>query len=156
MKFLKKLTTGGEVIIQNLSPIDISNLYLYLYDYENEIKGAPGSFDITNKMIDEFIKKHDIYLDTCNKKKLTTAKKHKFYFLFDQQKNSKVSKDDKAHHLLRHIRNSIAHCLIKRNDQNSNVYEMTDSNGHRNTMYGYINTSVFYQLITLLIQSKHK
>lgn len=156
MIFLKKLNNHKDEIVNGLSPIDISNLYSFLCFYEQEIKKYPGSFDITKKTIDKFINKQDIYLDTCNKKKLAKAKKHKYYFLYDQQKNSKASKNDKAHHLLRHIRNSIAHGRVKISIKDKKTYEMTDFNGYRNTMYGLISLPVLYQLITILFKSKKK
>lgn len=138
----------------NLSPIDVVNLYHYICEYESFIKHEPGQFDISNKELDKFIRHYDIYFDTCAKKNVSKAKKHDHYMLFEQNKNSKASKNDKAHHLLRHIRNSIAHGWISKVDGKTERYNLTDNNGRKDTMWGYIGVKVLYQLITKLIESK--
>lgn len=103
MDFVKYLDYNRE-IIQGLESIDIVRLFQYVREYENNIKSNPGNFDINYKDVDKIKTKYDIYYDTCAKRNISKAKKHKFYLLFEQTKNSKASKDDKAHHLLRNIR----------------------------------------------------
>ena len=160
MDFVKQLDSNSE-IVQGLTPIDIVRLFQYVCEYETNVKVAPGKFDISCKRINKIKNKFDIYFDTCAKRNIPKAKKHRFYLLFEQTKNSKASKDDKAHHLMRHIRNSIAHGYIskrsvKKNKGIEEIIEITDKNHDRNTMCGEISINAFYQLIQELLKSKRK
>lgn len=158
MEFIKQLN-GNQKIIQGLTPLDIVRLFQYVYEYEGNIKESPGEFDISYNGIDKIKSKYDIYFDTCARKNLAKARKHQFYLLFEQTKNSKASKDDKAHHLMRHIRNSIAHGhitkrSIKKNKVNVEIFEITDKNHYRDTMWGQISASALFQLLSELINSR--
>lgn len=158
MDFVKQLDYNRE-IIQGLAPIDIVRLFQYVCEHENNVKSNPGKFDISYKGINKIKNKYDIHFGTCAQRNISKAKKHKFYLLFEQKKNSKASKDDKAHHLMRHIRNSIAHGYIKKksikkNKANIEIFEITDKNPYRNTMRGEISVPALFQLISELIKSR--
>lgn len=158
MDFVKQLESNQE-IISGLTPIDIVRLYQYVCEYEDNVKEIPGEFDINNKEIDKIKNKYDIYFETCAKRNLSKARKHAYFLLFEQTRNSKASKDDKAHHLMRHIRNSIAHGhitkrTVKKNKVNVEIFEITDKNHYRDTMWGQISASALFQLLSTLINSR--
>lgn len=149
-----KLVMGKGVVINGLNSVDVEKLYIYVCEYAANIEGNPGSFDITNPTLCELLKKHDIYLDSFNKTNVAKTKRHVNYILFEQYVKSKASRNDKAHHLLRHLRNSIAHGLIKKiKTKNIEYYELADKNEKRGTMMGTIKVQVFYSLIENLINS---
>lgn len=158
MDFVKQLESNQE-IISGLTPIDIVRLFQYVCEYEDNVKETPGEFDINYKGIDKIKSKYDIYFDTCAKRNLSKARKHSYFLLFEQTRNSKASKDDKAHHLMRHIRNSIAHGhitkrTVKKNKVNVEIFEITDKNHYRDTMWGQISVSALFQLLSALINSR--
>lgn len=140
-------------IINNLSKDDIIALYKYVCRYEICIKSNKEQFNINNQELEKLIKAHDIYLDTCAKKKLARAHKHKNYILFEQYCKSKASGKDKAHHLMRHVRNSIAHGHIKKDNAYEN-FILYDNNGKNDTMWGKIGVKSFFELIEKLENSK--
>lgn len=156
MEFTKKIDNPQSVIINGLNAIDITNLYHYACEYEVCIKPYPGSFDISNKNLDKFLNRYDIYLNTCAQSNRSRAKKHEYYFLYEQYVKSKASGRDKAHHLLRHIRNSIAHGMVNMIDEKHQILELSDFsvNTGKDTMWAKISVPILYQLITKLIETK--
>lgn len=132
---------------------DIPALYSFLFLYETELKTSVGLFDIENKELKVFLQKNQIYLGALNKTDEKKSKKYEWHILYRQNINDKISKNDKVHHLLRHIRNSIANCTIKK--ERGNIFLLTDkkSNGE-NTMEGRIKVDLFYSLIENLIKTK--
>lgn len=146
------MTKGDEGIINGLTKEEICQLYQFVCDYEENIKFYPTCFDITTKKIEKFKKEYDLFFDTLAKRNFAKAYKHSYYFLYEQNKNSKASKDDKAHHLLRHIRNSIAHGKIKKNA--GDILVLKDCNTTKDTMEGKIPSKLLFQLIDVLIKSR--
>lgn len=141
-------------IINGLQVKDVILLYNYLSMYEISVKEFSGKFDIDDKKVKTFLDRYDIYLTTMAKKNLSKANKHKLYVRFEQKKNSKASGSDIAHHLLRHIRNSIAHVRIEK--QAGDIYVLTDNNGKVDTMETKLPEKVLKGLIEVLLKSKHK
>lgn len=136
-----------------LSEKDIVHLYEYLCQYESELKTAAGKFDINDPNVQKVISENRIYLDSCNQQAKRKISKHKYYVLYAHRSDNPLSKKDKAHHLLRHIRNSIAHGLI--NKESGNILRLTDLNQSGNmTMEGKIEFNVLKQLLSAIIQSK--
>lgn len=143
----------AQKIINKLSKDDIIELYKYVCRYETCIKPNKEQFDINNKELEKLIRMHDIYLDTCAKKNHTKALKHRYHILYEQYSKSKASGKDKAHHLMRHIRNCIAHGYIQKDKADEN-FILYDNNGTRDTMSGKIGVKSFYELIKKLENSK--
>lgn len=63
--------------------------------------------------------------------------------------------NDKAHDLLRHIRNSIGHALITKPAANRACFNLIDKNKNQSiTMRGNIEESLFFALLEQLIKTK--
>lgn len=108
--------------------IDMPTLYSYLIIFERELKSKAGNFYIDAQTIILFGKTNNIkVINSLSKAEFNKKDKYDNYMFFNSSPNQ-VSKSDKAHHLLRHIRNSIAHAMIKKEkkyyylkDYNSNM-----------------------------------
>ena len=137
--------------VNDLTKDEICLLYKFVCEYEENIKDYPRSFDISTKELERLIRDNDLYLDTYAQKNFSKAYKHSSHILFEQYVRSKVSKDDKAHHLMRHIRNAIAHGNIKR--LSGDLISLKDHNGKRYTMDGKISIKLLFQLIESLVNS---
>ena len=124
--------------------------YSYLARYEKEVKENGGQYNIEH--IQDFLADNDIYLETLTKNNMRRAVKHNNWILFEQNKRNKSSKDDVAHHLLRHIRNSIAHVYITK--YNGDIH-IEDYQNNRKTMQGKISEDLFFLLIDKLISTKN-
>lgn len=146
------MAKGNKGFINGLTKEEICQLYQFVCDYEENIKLYPTQFDITTKEIEKLKKECDLFFDTLAKKNFPKAYKHSYYILYEQNKNSKASKDDKAHHLMRHIRNSIAHGRIKKNA--GDILVLKDRNDIKDTMEGKISSKLLFRLIDVLIKSK--
>ncbi|MCH5213683.1 MAG: hypothetical protein J1E97_00715 [Muribaculaceae bacterium] len=140
---------------------DIPQLFDYLMIYPDEIEKYKGWFNIKDNVVDKFLNHNDIFYGSYKKDNILKAKKHQWYLLFEQNKNSKKSGSDVAHHLLRHIRNAIAHANIekiikKEKKVNHQILSLKDYsiNGNSQTMDGRIESKLFYQLIDLILQTK--
>lgn len=130
-----------------ISKSDKAKMFDYLKDYEDNIKQHYGNFDFDNKKFQEFISTNDIYLGRLNKICKSNASKHQNYILFEQNK-PKNKNNDVIHHLLRHLRNTIAHGRI---NKAKNIFQLEDRtvDGNNITMYGKIDNKLFFNLIDL-------
>jgi len=140
--------------------MDIPRLYEYLYDYETCIFQGAGKYNFNDHKLQKFLDRHDIFTSTMSKRKQIQGVKHTWYIFFDQYKKNVVSHEDVAHHLLRHIRNCIAHALIKKEQKkidgrNIMFFRFKDFNGQKNTMIGYVEVGLFYQLLEHLKATRH-
>lgn len=139
-----------------LSKENIIALYEYLCEYEKEIKPYPESYDYMNDGFQRFIRQNNIFLNSLAPTHRKTAqKKGSNYILYDSKRNTSSGKD-KVHHLLRHIRNSIAHGQISKERKSKKVYyRLIDKNKSGNdSMISYIEEHFFYQIINQLIKTK--
>jgi hypothetical protein len=130
---------------------DMPTLYAYLVNYEKDIKSKSGSFDINSASFASFCKSNNIkWKNSLEKRELDKKDKSENYFFFNTTQK-KISKNDTAHHLLRHIRNSIAHALVSKKD---NYYILIDKNSNLNiSMTAKIRIDLFDSFITELIKT---
>lgn len=140
---------------------DIPRLYEYLINYTEQIEKFGGLFDFEDKEVQKFLRQKDIYTERYRKDKLSKVRKHKWYLLFEQNIRSKKSGKDIAHHLLRHIRNAIAHANIEKTTKKSKgitnqIYTLKDFNPNSGgqTLIGVIESKLLWELIELLIGTK--
>lgn len=136
-----------------LSQVDKLLLFDYLFDYECNIKLHSGKYDIADTALREFLDSNNIVIDSyCNRNK---NKIHTYtnYLLFSSHSNHKLSGKDKVHHLLRHIRNSVAHSLIDKEKRKWFVLTDKNSNGSEN-MIGKIRYDLLPSLIAELKKTK--
>ena len=135
-----------------LSAKDKNTLYDYLCLYEYELNDKAGSFDLNHHELNTFLKTNRIYLGALNNSERKKSKKYSYTILYTQRRDDKVSKDDKVHHLLRHIRNSIAHGLIKKGK--GRIASLQDRGKQdQETMQGQIEINLLYALINQLIKA---
>lgn len=131
---------------------DILSLYTYLCEYENHIKGRKDHFNIYDEAVEQFKKENKIYFGSINNKKdKKKAQQFENYLLWAEgaigEKDAKV---DRAHALLRRIRNAFAHRMIK--DKNEGYFELLDYDEKKgtDTLKGSISYQLLYQLIDVL------
>ncbi|MFR3330381.1 MAG: hypothetical protein ACLTSL_09520 [Odoribacter splanchnicus] len=139
----------------NLSQEDIFKLYEYLTLFESNIKEYCGTFNFSDTRIQDFQDKANLVLRayTANRYILgSSVKQNKYYLIFEAKKPKKEEYNDIAFHLLRHLRNSIAHALIRKKGKNF-FLEDKNSNGSI-TCQGNIRRDLFYELINKIIETK--
>ena len=130
---------------------DLPRLYSFLVKYEKNIKEKARSFNIDSPSFIAFCKQNEIKCkNSLAKRELDKKDKTKNYFYFSTAVN-KISKNDHAHHLLRHIRNSIAHALVTKE---KDFYIMSDKNSNLKTsMTAKIKIDLFDSFIIELIKT---
>ncbi len=130
---------------------DIPILYTFLISFEKDIKSKAGAYNIESSTFVKFCKSNGIKCkDSIAKKEIDKKDKTENYFFFSTNRNI-VSKQDKAHHLLRHIRNSIAHALVSKKKQ---YYLLTDYNSNKNlSMNAKIRVDLFESFIAELVKT---
>ncbi len=123
-----------------------SKLYDYLSHYENDVKNNYGHYDLNNPQLQSFVDSNDIAF-CSNKAKGEQAMTHAAYFRY-QYKTA-----DKAHDLMRHIRNAIAHGNIKK--KGSNYYLMDYNQCGTKTLDAKIPVDVFWNFLAELENTYH-
>ena len=98
-----------------ISETDKAKMFDYLKDYQDNIKVNFGKHNLSDKKLQKFPSVNDIYLGKLNQKCKGKAPNHQYHILYEQNK-PKNNENDEVHHLLRHIRNTIAHGTTKRRD----------------------------------------
>ena len=131
-----------------ISEADKAKMFDYLKDYQDNIKANFGKYNLEDKKIQRFLSVNDIYIGRLNQKCKAKAIKHQYNILYEQNK-PKNKVNDEIHHLLRHIRNSIAHGRIKK--RGSKLFQLYDksADGNSMTMTGEIDYKLFFGLIDL-------
>lgn len=127
---------------------DVLALYRYLFEYEKQLKNKRGQFNIYDENILKFKKDKELFLGSINreddKKK---AKKSKNYLLWKegslQKKHTNV---DRAHALLRRIRNAFAHGDFV--DNQKGFFLLKDVNDNQEVaLDGVISYNLLYQFV---------
>lgn len=130
---------------------DMPTLYSYLIIFERELKSKAGNFNIDAQSFILFCKTNNIkVVNSLSKTEINKKDKHDNYAYFNSSPNQ-VSKSDKAHHLLRHFRNSIAHALITKK---KNYFYFSDYNTNNNlSMIAKIRIDLFESFIQELTKT---
>jgi len=129
-------------------------MYKYLTTYENTIAIYPGDFDLESKELQQFLVKQDIIIKPVSKSKFVKDLARNNYIVYICG-DHKMEYDDKAHDLLRHIRNSIGHALITKTAANRACFNLIDKNKNQSiTMRGNIEEALFFALLEQLIKTK--
>ena len=132
-----------------ISKSDKAKMFDYLREYQDTIKSHFGKFNYNNKNLQNFLSANDIYLGRLNQTCKNEAVKHNHSILFEQTKPHNQS-NDIVHHLLRHLRNSIAHGRVSK--KGNTTYLLEDKSADENTvkMMGEIDSKLFFKLIDFL------
>lgn len=132
----------------------IYKMYKYLTVFETTIAKHAGEYDLNSYAFNQFIKNQNILIKPVSKSKYVKDKPRSNYIVYIYG-DHKADYDDKAHDLLRHIRNAIGHALITKTALNKSYFNITDKNVNQSiTMRGNIDESLFFALIEQLIQTK--
>jgi len=129
-----------------ISETDKAKMFDYLKDYQDNIKTNFGKYNLSDKRLQKFLSVNDIYLGRLNQKCKDKASKHQYYILFEQNK-PRNKENDVVHHLLRHLRNAIAHGRISK--KGKNLYRLSDKKEENTTMFSELNYKLFFDLIDL-------
>lgn len=132
----------------------VFKMYRFLTTYENSIATHPGEFDLESKELQQFLAKQNIIIKPVSKSKFVKDLPRNNYIVYICG-DHKTGYDDKAHDLLRHIRNSIGHALITKTASNRACFKLSDKNKNQSiTMRGNIEESLFFALLDQLIKTK--
>lgn len=121
-------------------------LFNYLTHFEKNIKNNRGHYDLSNNQLQTFINENDIAFCSYQAKGIK-AKEHNAYFQYEYQAANK------AHDLMRHIRNAIAHGNITKKD---GYFWLNDYNQNgTQTLEAKIPTDIFWDFLTELENTYH-
>ncbi len=124
----------------------------FLSEFENTIKRNFGSYNISDNHLRQFLNENRIFLGKTNKSDRAAALKSKYYIVFEQKK-PRNGKNDKVHHLLRHIRNAMAHGHITKTGRDEFHIEDMKESGII-TMEGNIGKKEFFMLLEQLKKTR--
>lgn len=132
----------------------VYKMYKFLSAFEKSVSNDAGHFDFGSDMFQKFIESKDIIIRPVSKSKYINDLHRNNYIVYIYG-DHKAEYDDKAHDLLRHIRNAIGHALIKKVAVNKTYFDVTDKNKNGSlTLRGNIDESLFFALIEQLIATK--
>ena len=132
----------------------VYQMYKYLSAFEGSISKFAGHYNFDSIKLNQFLIDNDIVLRPVSKSSRVIDLPRNNYIVF-LYGDHKAEYDDKAHDLLRHIRNSIGHALIVKTSANRAVFDITDKNKNGNlTLRGNMQENLFFALIQLLQDTK--
>lgn len=132
----------------------VFKMYKYLTEYEKTIAEGAGEYNLDSNELKQFLAKHDIIIRPVSKSKYVNDLPRNNYIVYISG-DHKADYDDKAHDLLRHIRNAIGHALITKTAANRSSFKLTDKNRNQSiTMRGRIDESLFFALIEQLMKTR--
>lgn len=124
--------------------------YKFVREFETSISKMPGRYNWDNQIFQKFLSDNKLEIKPVSKSKYVTDLRGSNYIVFIYG-DHKDEYDDKAHDLLRHIRNSISHGLISKTAPNKTIFDITDRNRNKSlTMRGNVNEYLFFELIRIL------
>ena len=132
----------------------VYQMYKYLSAFEGSISKSAGHYNFNSIKLNQFLIDNDIVLRPVSKSSRVVNLPRNNYIVF-LYGDHKAKYDDKAHDLLRHIRNSIGHALIEKTSANRAVFDITDKNKNGNlTLRGNMKENLFFALIQQLQDTK--
>lgn len=119
----------------------------FLFLYEQEINKRYGHYDFNSPQLERFCKENDVL------KKGKRNCKTRYFFWFDTKTGTsdKGKINDIAHHLLRHIRNAIAHGNIKKENKILKLYDYNTTS--KQTMQAHLPINFLWKYIDILINT---
>lgn len=130
--------------INNLSKEDICEFYKFVCLYEAQFKHIFGSFSLDDPAVRRFCDDNDIAFGKRPKKQ--------FKFVYEANKPKSAETNDKAHHLLRHIRNSFCHGLVTKKGR---LFTLKDFNKAGNvSMEAHIREDLLWSLLDAIIKTR--
>lgn len=130
-----------------LSEKDVCKLYAFLCEYEKDIKQNAGHYHIQDESVKTFLSKNSIFIGTMNK---PTSRRN--YIRCNLRYGRTISSNDVGHHILRHIRNAIAHGMIVK--AKGKYFEFSDKTPDCiDTARAQIKVDLFWKLIDVIKQT---
>ncbi len=130
-----------------LSEKDVCKLYAFLCEYEKDIKQNAGHYHTQDSSVKTFLSDNRIFIGSIAQK---SAKQN--YIRYDLRSGKTVSLDDVGHHILRHIRNAIAHGMIVKTK--GSYFEFSDMTSKQKvTARARIEVKLFWKLIDVIKQT---
>lgn len=141
---------------KTLEDKDVIVLYKYLCEYEKFLKNEYGQFNIYDEKIKRFKNDNKLYLGSINRMddKKRAVKSNNYLLWKEGSLKSKNSNVDRAHALLRRIRNAFAHGNLI--DNQNGTFHLKDADDNGPTLDGTISYSLLYQLIEELRKTNNK
>lgn len=133
-----------------LSEGEKAAFYDYICKYANDIDKHEGEFHLENQDVQAFLSKNDIYIVEGLDDNRRQAETHSQYVIWKKNQNKK----DHAYMVLKHIRNSMAHAHLKKNEENFYVLEDQSGKKGQTTMEGKIKIDLLNNLLELLRNSR--
>lgn len=125
----------------------VYEFYKFIHEFETEISKQPGRYNYDSPKFQKFLKEKDIEIKPVSKSKYIKDLPRNNYITFIYG-DHKDPYDDKAHDLLRHIRNSISHGLISKTAPSKRIFDISDRNKNKSlTLRSNINEDLFFELI---------
>lgn len=124
------------------------------------IKDSIGHYDLNDSVLQNFIKTNSISIEKYGKRNLKKMESKKIFILsrFESEEKNKTNSSapaDRAHDILRHFRNAIAHSLVTK-PRGKDFYEIKDYNKNSNqTMFAHIRIDLFESLIDEIIKTDY-
>lgn len=130
--------------INNLSIEDIRFFYDYVCAYESDYKAKFGHYDINAQAVGKLCQENDIVLGK--------RPRHKCNIVFEASKPRNMDCNDKAHHLLRHIRNSFCHGKVTKKGR---TFTLMDYNRLGNeSMKAQIREDLLWSLLKTILATE--
>lgn len=132
----------------------VYKMYQYLTKYEKTIAKHAGEYDWNSVEFQQFLTNQNILIQPVSKSIYVKDLPQNNYIAYVYG-DHKADYGDKAHDLLRHIRNAIGHALITKTAVNKAHFYLTDKNKNQSiTMRGNIEDSLFFAVLEQLIKTK--
>ena len=140
----------------NLTKDDILYFYEYLTEYADTLCLLFGQLNNKDSSIKKFQEENKLTLKSysnCSDIKKANIRNDN-YLVFEAHKPNGQDNNDIAFHILRHIRNSIAHALIKKEGK---FFLINDKNKHGNdSCKGKIRCDLLPSLIREIVETKNR
>lgn len=132
-----------------------AELYELLDKLNKAIKENIGHYDLGSPILQNFLSINDIKIDSLGKRNIKKYKsQHNFILVNFESANSKSKITDKAHDVLRHLRNSLAHSLVFQKGKNE--YQLIDKNKADNeSMNALIRKDLLFTLVDEIMGTYH-
>ncbi|MBD5271195.1 MAG: hypothetical protein HDS40_02925 [Bacteroides sp.] len=132
----------------------VYKMYTYLKNFERSLANETGAFDFSSAKFQKFLIDKDILLKPVSKARYVQDLPRKNYIVYVYG-DRKEGAEDKAHDLLRHLRNAIGHALISKIAHNKPILDITDRNRKGTvTMRGNIDEKLLFEIIEQIIATK--
>lgn len=128
----------------------VYEFYKFIHEFETDISQNPGRYNFDSPEFQKYLNEKNIIIKPVSKSKYIKDLSGNNYIIFVYGDHADPY-DDKAHDLLRHLRNSISHGLISKTSSSKRIFDITDRNRFKSlTLRSNIDEDLFFELIRKL------